>query len=49
MVVEFVDAADLFINASGGGGCRWVGGILPGEEDIVGGEERAVMPDHLRL
>src|SRR4029450_3417315 len=46
MVVELLDAVDIFITAAGGGARGLGGGILPGEDHIVGGEGLAVVPDH---
>src|SRR5262249_32623758 len=46
MLVELLDAADIFILAAAGGGRGRVDGILPGEDHIVGGEGFAVVPNH---
>src|SRR5262249_61819909 len=46
MLVELLDAVDIFILAAAGGGRGRVDGILPGEDHIVGGEGCAVVPNH---
>ncbi len=49
MVVEFVDTQDIVIYTPAGGAGGRVGGILPREDDIVGGEGLPIVPDHPRL
>src|SRR5262249_39926030 len=48
MIVELTDAQDILICASSGASA-WVGGILPGEEHILGGEGLTIVPDDLLL
>ena len=44
MIIELVDALDVFIAATGDGSGGGVGDILPGEDHIVGGAGRAIVP-----
>ena len=46
MIVELVDAVDIFISDAAGGGGGRVGGELPGEDHIFGRKGVAVMLDH---
>jgi hypothetical protein len=46
LVVELLDATDIFIHPAAGGGRSRVGGILTGEDHIVGREGPAIVPDH---
>ncbi len=43
MVVDLLDL-DVLVGARGVGRGREIGGVLPGEDDVVGGEGLAVMP-----
>ena len=48
VAVDLLDLAVL-VAADGGGGGRRVGGVLPVEHDVVGGERLAVVPLHALL
>ena len=43
---RLVDARNILIAAAGDGGGGRVGGIFPGKDDVIGGEGRAIVPDH---
>ena len=49
MIVELLDLVDLEEGAEAARGGRGIGGVLPGEDDIGGGEGAAVLPCHAAL
>src|SRR5262249_2996573 len=49
VVIELVDPQDACITTDGDGSGGGVGSILPGEDRVIGGEGRPIVPDYPQL